>query len=104
MAQSVTQRTAEIGIRMALGAERRDVLGLLLRRAALVTGNGLLLGIACALGLTRLISGLLYDVEPHDPVTYAAVAAALGLVALLACYVPARRATRVDAAVALRND
>jgi len=104
MAQSVTQRTAEIGIRMALGARRRDVLGLLLQRAALVTGNGLVLGILCALGFTRVIAGLLYDTEPHDPMTFGAVAGMLGVVALLACYVPARRATRIDAAVALRND
>jgi putative ABC transport system permease protein len=104
MAQMVMQRTAEIGIRMALGAQRGDVLALVLGRAVLVTGGGLLIGIGCALGLTRVIATLLYDVEPNDPATFASVALVLALVALAACYVPARRATRVDAVVALRSE
>lgn len=104
MAQTVMQRTTEIGIRMALGAQRRDVLALVLGRAALITGVGLVVGVASALGLTRLIAALLYDVEVHDPLTFVSVAALLGVVALAACYIPARRATRVDAMVALRAE
>jgi putative ABC transport system permease protein len=104
MAQTVVQRTAEIGIRMALGAQRRDVLALVLRRAAWVTATGIVLGTAVALGVTRLIGNLLYQIEPHDPVTFGAVAGLLGGVALLASYVPARRATRVDAAIAFREN
>jgi putative ABC transport system permease protein len=104
MAQTVAQRTAEIGIRMALGAQRSDVLRLLLRRAALMTLTGLLLGVLGALGMTSVISGLLNGVRAHDPVTFVSVAAALATVGLLACYSPAHRAMRLDAAVALRND
>ncbi|HEY3517875.1 MAG TPA: ABC transporter permease, partial [Gammaproteobacteria bacterium] len=104
MAQAVAQRTTEIGVRMALGAQARDVLGWMLRRAMLVTGVGIALGVACALGVTRLIGALLYDVPPHDPVTFVAVALLLGAVAFGACYWPVRRATRVDVLVALKND
>ena len=103
MAQTVTQRTAEIGIRMALGAQKRDVLSLLLGRATIVTAVGLVLGVACALALTRLISALLYGVQAHDLVTFVSVVAILAAVALGACYLPARRATRVDALQALRE-
>jgi predicted permease len=104
MAQAVTQRTSEIGIRMALGAQRRDVLALVLGSGARVTLVGLAVGVAVALALTRVVAALLYDVQPHDPVTFASVAVLLGLVALGACYIPARRATRVDAVVALRAE
>jgi putative ABC transport system permease protein len=104
MAQTVVQRTAEIGIRMALGAERRDVLTLVLGRAALVTAAGLAIGVGCALALTRLIGALLYEVEANDPLTFVSVGVLLGLVALAACYIPARRATHVDAVVALRAE
>jgi predicted permease len=104
MAQIVAQRTPEIGIRMALGAQRRDVLSLVLGRAALVTGAGLIIGVGAALALTRLLETLLYDVRPHDPLTFTAVAVVIALVALTACYIPARRATRVDAVVALRAE
>jgi len=104
MAQTVMQRTAEIGIRMALGAQRRDVLALVLGRAALVVGAGLVVGVGSALGLTRLIAALLYGVEASDPGTFSAVAALLAVVALTACYLPARRATRVNAVVALRSE
>ena len=89
---------------MALGAQRRDVLTLVLRRTVLVTGAGLVIGVGCALALTRLMTTLLYGVPPYDPTTFAAVAAVLTLVALAACYIPARRATRVDAVVALRSE
>jgi putative ABC transport system permease protein len=104
MAQAVMQRTREIGIRMALGARAQDVLALVLRRALLLTGSGVLAGAAGAFVLTRFIAALLYGVEPHDPLTFAGVTVLLGAVALAACYVPARRATRVDAVIALRTE
>jgi putative ABC transport system permease protein len=104
MAQTVMQRTPEIGIRMALGAQRRDVLALVLGRGLLVTALGIGAGLGCALALTRLIGMLLYDVAPNDPLTFVAVGLTLTLVALIACYVPARRATRVDAVTALRSE
>lgn len=104
MAQIVAQRTAEIGIRMALGAQARDVLRWMLRRAAFVTGIGVALGVGCALAAARVLDALLYGVATYDPLTFATVAVLLGLVALAACYWPARRATRVDVLVALRND
>jgi putative ABC transport system permease protein len=104
MTQVVVQRTAEIGIRMALGAQQRDVLGVVLGRAAVVTAAGLAIGVGFALALTRLMTTLLYDVRPHDPATFVIVAVVLGAVALVACYMPARRATRIDAVVALRSE
>jgi predicted lysophospholipase L1 biosynthesis ABC-type transport system permease subunit len=104
MAQAVAQRTPEIGIRMALGAQARDVLGLVLRRAAVVTAAGIVLGAGSALLLTRLLAALLYGVEPGDPMTFVSVAVLLGVIALLAGYIPARRATRVDAIAALRTE
>jgi putative ABC transport system permease protein len=104
MAQAVAQRTAEIGIRMALGAQARDVLGLVLRRVAVVTAAGIAIGAALALLLTRLLAALLYGVEPGDPTTFVSVAVLLGVIALVAGYIPARRATRVDAIAALRAE
>jgi ABC-type antimicrobial peptide transport system permease subunit len=104
MAQIVMHRTAEIGVRMALGAQRDDVLRLVLGRAAMVTTVGLAVGVGCALALTRLIGALLYDVEPNDPLTLVAVVLLLGAIAMIACYIPARRATRVDAMTALRAE
>ncbi len=104
MAQTVAQRTSEIGIRMALGARRGDVLRLVLGRAAVVTAVGLGVGVVAALGLTRVLTTLLYQVTPTDPTTLVAVALVLGAVSLLACYVPARRAMKVDAVTALRSE
>jgi ABC-type antimicrobial peptide transport system permease subunit len=104
MAQAVIQRTSEIGIRMALGAQHRDVLTLVLGQGAIVTAVGVVVGIGSALAVTRLIGMLLYDVAPNDPVTFITVGLTLTAVALVACYVPARRATRVDAITALRSD
>jgi ABC-type antimicrobial peptide transport system permease subunit len=104
MAQTVVQRTAEIGIRIALGAQRRDVLMLVLGRALLVTVTGLAIGVGSALALTRLIGAMLYEVQTNDPLTFFSVGVLLGLVALAACYIPARRATRVDAVVALHAE
>lgn len=104
MAQAVAQRTAEIGIRMALGAQARDILGLVLGRAAVVTAIGIVIGAGSALLLTRLLAALLYGVEPGDPATLVSVAVLLGVTALVAGYIPARRATRVDAIAALRAE
>jgi ABC-type antimicrobial peptide transport system permease subunit len=98
------QRTREIGIRMALGAQTGDVRRLFLRHGLLLTGAGIAVGIGVALALTRVMSALLFGVSPIDPVTYVAVAASLATVALLATYLPARRASRVDPIVALRAD
>jgi putative ABC transport system permease protein len=102
IAYSVTQRTHEIGIRTALGAQPRDVLALVLGQAMKLIVVGVAFGVAGALALTRLLSSLLFNVSTTDPITYVVVAALLAGVALLACYVPARRALRVDPMVALR--
>ncbi len=99
-----TQRTREIGIRMALGAAQSDVRGLFLRHGLVLSGIGIALGVAGAAGLTRLMSSLLFGVNPLDWVTYVAVAVGLGLTALLASYLPAMRAARVDPAIALRYE
>ena len=104
MAYFVTQRTREIGIRMALGAQWRDVLKLVLRSGMSLVLIGLVIGLAGALALTRLMSTLLFEVSPTDPITFAAVALCVILAALLACYIPARRATKVDPLVALRYE
>jgi len=102
LANLVAQRTNEIGIRMALGANRREVLRLVVRNGMRMTFAGLSLGIVAALGLTRLLVGLLFGVKPTDAFTFASVVTLLCGVALLACYIPARRATRVDPIEALR--
>jgi ABC-type antimicrobial peptide transport system permease subunit len=104
LAYSVAQRTSEIGLRMALGAQPRQVLRLVLRQGMLLALIGAAVGILVALPVARLASGLLYGVSATDPITYAAITLLLMGVALLACYLPARRATRIDPLVALRVD
>ena len=102
LAYAVVQRTQEIGVRMALGAERRQVMALILRRGVTVTIVGIALGIAGAFAGARYMQSMLFGIEPRDPATFATVAVAFALVALIASYLPARRATRVDPMVALR--
>jgi predicted permease len=104
LAYLVSQRTREIGIRMALGAQHGHVLGLVMRHAALLICVGLFVGLAGALLATRMMSNMLFGVTAHDPVTFGAVVSLLTVVALVACLVPIRRATRVDPMVALRYE
>ncbi|HEX8878632.1 MAG TPA: ABC transporter permease, partial [Candidatus Acidoferrum sp.] len=104
MAYAVNQRTHEIGIRTALGAQRGDVLRLVMRDGAKIALFGIASGIAGALALTRLMTSLLFEVKPTDPATFAGVAILLALVALAACYIPTRRAMRVDPMVTLRYE
>jgi putative ABC transport system permease protein len=104
MALTVSQRTHEIGIRMALGASASGVLRLVLRQGLTLVLIGLALGMAGAFALTRLMATLLFAVEPTDPLTWLAVALALAVVAALACVAPARRATMIDPLTALRSE
>jgi putative ABC transport system permease protein len=104
IAFSVSSRTHEIGIRMALGAHRGSVLGLVIRRGLFLALGGSVLGLAGSLLLTRLLSSVLYGVQPHDPFTLIAVVLALNAIAIAACYIPARRATRIDPVEALRYE
>ncbi len=101
---SVGERTHEMGIRIALGAGKTDVLALVLGQCTRIAALGIAVGLLAALALTRLMSGLLFGVSPTDPITFAAVSILLGAIALFACYIPARRATKVDPVVALRHE
>jgi ABC-type antimicrobial peptide transport system permease subunit len=104
IAYVAAQRTREIGIRIALGARIGTVRGMFLRHSLRLTALGIALGIAAALALTRVMSGLLFGIGTMDPLTYVAASAGLAAVALLATWLPARRASRVDPVVALRAD
>jgi len=104
MAYAVTQRTQELGVRIALGAQPREVLRLVLRQGLYLVSIGLAVGLFGALALRGLIKGLLFQVQASDPATLVSVAVVLVVVALLACWIPARRATKVDPLVALRYE
>jgi ABC-type antimicrobial peptide transport system permease subunit len=104
MSYIVAQRRQEIGLRMALGAQIRHVLSSVLGHGMAMTAAGILIGLVGAAALTRVMAGLLFGVTPHDPLTFIVGAGFLALTALVACYVPARRATKVDPMVALRYE
>ncbi|HTX77793.1 MAG TPA: FtsX-like permease family protein [Terracidiphilus sp.] len=104
IAYATGQRTREIGIRMALGAQRRTILRMILSEGLRLAGGGILLGVAAALGMGRLLRGFLYGVRPSDPLTLSSVALFIALIALCASYLPARRAAAIDPMEALRCD
>jgi ABC-type antimicrobial peptide transport system permease subunit len=104
MSYAVAHRTNEIGIRMALGAQQKQVLGLIMRQGFVLAVAGVAVGLALAFLLTRFLTSLLFGVQPFDPVTFACVAFLLTFIALAASYLPARRAMRVDPIVTLRYE
>jgi ABC-type antimicrobial peptide transport system permease subunit len=104
IAYSVAQRTREIGVRMALGAQKQDVLRLVVGQGISLSMIGIFLGLGVAVALTRFLSSFLYQIEPTDPATFLLVSVLMAVVSLLACYFPARRATRVDPMIALSRE
>jgi len=104
MATAVVQRTQEIGLRMALGAQKRDVLRLIIGQAMALVVVGMVAGLLAATALTRLMASMLFNVSATDPITYVLIASFFAIVALIASYIPAWRATQVDPLVALRNE
>jgi putative ABC transport system permease protein len=104
MAYTFSRRTNEIGIRIAMGAQRTDILKIAFAEGALLVAFGVLAGLVGSLALTRFLQSMLFDVKPTDPFTFTALAALLAAVALFACFIPARRATRVDPSIALRHE
>jgi ABC-type antimicrobial peptide transport system permease subunit len=104
MSYTVSQRTSEIGIRMSLGAEARDIMRLIIGQALRLVGVGLLAGVVIALTATRVMTSLLYGVTATDPITFVSICAIIGTIALIASYMPAARAARVDPLVAIRYD
>ena len=104
LSYSVAQRTQEIGVRMAIGAERAQILRLVLRGGMAWALAGIAIGLLGAFALSRVLGTLLFEVGARDPITYSAVGVMLALVAMLACYIPAARATRIDPVIALRAE
>lgn len=104
MSYTVVQRTAEIGVRMALGGSARDIVLFVVRRGVVLMGVGLLIGAGAAAGLTRFLGSMLFEISALDPATFAGMAAVLGVAGALACWLPARRAARIDPIVALRAE
>jgi ABC-type antimicrobial peptide transport system permease subunit len=104
MAFSVSRRTREVGIRMALGAKARDLVAMIVRQGLWQLGAGMIAGLTFALGVAQLMSVVLFDVQPRDPMIFGLVVAVLSGAGLLACLIPALRATRVDPLIALRSD
>jgi len=104
LAYAISRRTREIGIRVAIGASKTNVLSLVLRRALLIVGSASAIGAALALGVGKFFTPVLYGVNPKDPEAYVLALALMAVIGLLACYVPARRALRIEAAVALREE
>jgi ABC-type antimicrobial peptide transport system permease subunit len=104
LSYAMAQRTRELGIRLALGAQRTDVLWLVARETAPMVAGGVVVGLVAALGLTRFVRTMLYEIPPNDPTTFAGVAITLSAVAVVAALVPARRASRVDPVIAIRSE
>jgi ABC-type antimicrobial peptide transport system permease subunit len=104
IAYTAAQRTREVGVRMALGAQTRDVRRMFVRYGLSLTAIGIVVGVAASMGLTRVMSSFLFGVDPTDPITYLAASAALAAVAVVAAYIPARRAASTDPIVALRAE
>jgi ABC-type antimicrobial peptide transport system permease subunit len=104
MANLVGERKREIGVRMAMGARREDVLRMILNRAAWLTGSGVCVGLLLAFGLAHGVANLLYEVRPDDPMIFGTITAAIASIALLASWFPARRAAQIDPMIALRDE